>query len=186
MSFPSNTTASAAADPLADPVLVRRLRSVQTLYLALCAGLAGIAFGVGLVVGYALDWQPLAGNLVTVGGVSAATAFAAVVTLLTPVTAVAVGRWKAAGERRAIAAAHPELAGTAELADRKLAGFAAVTFAEAIVTVAVGFAWSVLTHVTADWLMFPLVGLLLAWLAVRYPTMGRARRWLSTDRSPTC
>jgi hypothetical protein len=176
--------ASAAADPLADPAIRRRLGGIQTLYLGLCVGLAGIAFGVGLVVGYALDWQPLAGNLVTVGGYSAATVGAAVVTLLTPFAALAVGRWKAAGERRAIAASHPELAGTAELADRRLAGFAAVTFAEAIVPVGVGFAWSVLTHITADRLMFPLVGLLLAWLAARYPTAARARAWLS-DRSPT-
>lgn len=176
--------ASAAADPLADPVLVRRLRSIQTLYLALWVGLAGIAFGVGMVVGYALDWQPLAGNLVTVGGVSLATAAAAAVTLLTPPAALAVGRWKTAAERRAIAGIHPEVAGTAELADRKLAGFAAATFAEAVVPVGVGFAWSVLTHVTADWLMFPLVGLLLAWLAVRYPTVAKARAWL-VGPSPT-
>ena len=166
-------------DPLADPVLRRRLGGVQTLYLALGAGLTGIALGVGMVVGYALDWQPLAGNLVTVGGVSAVTLAAAVVTLLTPVAALAVGRSKAAAERRAIAQSHPELAGTAELRDRKLAGFAAVTFAEAIVTVAVGFAWSVLTHVTSDWLMFPLVGVLLVWLAARYPTASRARAWLA-------
>lgn len=171
--------ASAAADPLADPVLRRRLGGIQTLYLALCVGLAGIAFGVGLVVGYALDWQPLAGNLVTAGGVSAVTLAAAGVTLLTPFAALAVGRWKAAGERRAIAASHPELAGTAELADRRLTGFAAATFAEAIVAVGVGFAWSVLVHITSDWLLFPLVGLLLTWLAARYPTASRARRWLT-------
>ncbi len=170
--------ASAAADPLADPVVRRRLGGIQTLYLALCVGLAGLAFGVGMVVGYALDWQPLAGNLFTVGGVSLPTVIAAVVTLLTPAVAVAVGRRTAAAERRTIARSHPELAGTVELADRKLAGFAAVTFAEAVVPVVVGFAWSVLVHVTADWRLFPLVGLLLVWLAIRYPTTARAQRWL--------
>lgn len=180
MSSPSNTTASAAADPLADPVARRRLGGLQTLYLGLCVGLAGLAFGVGLVVGYALDWQPLAGNLVTVGGVSLPTVVAAGLTLLTPPAALLLGRRTAASERRAIARAHPELAGTAELADRKLAGFAAVVFAEAVVPVVVGFAWSVLVHVTADWRLFPLVGVLLVWLGVRYPTAGRARAWLAT------
>jgi hypothetical protein len=166
-------------DPLADPVARRRLAAVQTLYLALGVGLAGIAFGVGLVVGYALDWQPLAGNLVTVGGVSAVTLAAAVVTALTPPLALWVGRRRAAAERRAVAAVHPEVVGTPEFTDRALAGFAAATFAEAIVTVGVGFAWSVLTHVTSDWLMFPLVAVLLVWLAVRYPTAGRLRPWLT-------
>jgi len=170
--------ASAAADPLADPVVRRRLGGIQTLYLALCVGLAGLAFGIGMVVGYALDWQPLAGNLVTVGGVALPTVVAAGVTVLTPLVALLIGRRSAAAERQAISRSHPELVGTVELTDRKLAGFASVTFAEAILPIVVGFAWSVLVHVTADWRMFPLVGLLLLWLAARYPTTAKARQWL--------
>jgi hypothetical protein len=176
--------ASAAADPLADPVLRRRLGSIQTLYLGLCGVLAGLAFGIGMVVGYALDWQPLAGNRVTVGGVALPTVVAAGVTLLTPLVALLLGKRAADAERRAIARTHPELAGTAELADRKLAGFAAVVFAEAIVPAVVGFAWSVLVHITADWRMFPLVGLLLVWLLACYPTAARARAWMVSVGGP--
>lgn len=179
MSSPLNTTAFAVVDPFADPVARRRIGALQTLYIGLCVGLAGLAFGVGLVVGYALDWQPLAGHRITFHGVSLPTVLAAVVTILTPPAAIWLGRRTSANERRAIARSHPELAGTTELADRRLTGFAAVVFAEAIVPVVVGFALSVQVHVTADWLMFLLVGLLLIWLGFRYPTTERARAWLA-------
>jgi hypothetical protein len=166
-----------------DPTFARRLASVQTLYLALIAGLAGIAVGVSLVVGYALDWQPLAGNAVTVGGVSAATVVAAVITLVVLPVAVLVGRAKRAADLRAAAAAHPEVAGTDDETDLLLTAFAGATFAEAMVAVGAGFAWSVLFHVTSDWRLLLLVGALLTFLAVRYPTTRRAERWLAAARA---
>ncbi|MFO0849761.1 MAG: hypothetical protein U0871_14590 [Gemmataceae bacterium] len=169
--------------PLADPVLARRLAGVQTLCLAVMTGLAGVAFGVSLVVGYALDWQPLAGNAVTVGGVSAATVVAAGLTLFVPPVAVAVGRWKRAAELRAVAAAHPEIAGTEEEADRLMAAFAGATFAEYAVAAGTGIAWTVLFHLTSDWRTLVLVGALLAFLVARYPTTRRTARWLEEGRA---
>lgn len=166
------------AELLDDPVLRRRLGATQTLCLGFILGLAGIALGISLVVGYALEWQPLAGNAVLVSGISITTVIALVVTLLSPLLAMQLGQRRTEAEVRAIASAHPETIGTSEEADRYFTGFAGATFVEYAVAIVVGLALSILFHINSDPRMLGLVGCLLLFMIVRYPYTSRARRWL--------
>jgi hypothetical protein len=158
--------------PLDDPRLARRLATLRTLCLGVMVFLVGISAGVGLVVWFALDGVPLAGRLVTVGGVSLVTVVAGVLTLAVPVVAVRVGQARGEAGVRELAAE-----GAADDPEKLLEVFAGVTFAEAAVAGGVGFAWAALFHLTSDPLMLAWVGLLIAFLAARYPTAGRARAW---------
>jgi hypothetical protein len=160
-------------DPLADPVLARRLAAIRTLCLAVVVGLVGIAAGVSLIVGYALDGQPLAGNAVTVQGLPLPTLVAATLAV------VAVGVARRLGRHRPVPLPHPELAGSPEAHDARLNGFAAAAFAEFAVAAGTGFACCALMHVTADYRLLAVVGGLVLYLAARFPTAARARRWLA-------
>jgi hypothetical protein len=158
--------------PLDAPRHVRRLAALRFLCAGLMLALVVISVGVGMVVWYVLEGLPLAGRRVTVGGVSLPTVVTGVLTLAVPVVALWVGRSRGEAGLRALAAEGPD-----DDAEKLLDVFAGVTFAEYAVAGGVGFAWAVLFHLTSDPLMLLWIGALLAFMALRYPTSGRARAW---------
>jgi hypothetical protein len=168
---------SEPAHPLDAPLLARRLQVVRALCTAMIAGVVVVVLGVVSVLTFVFDWGPLAGHRVTVGGVSVLTPVAAVLTLATPAVAMAVGGSQTRAGVRKLAADPPAPPGREADAEGLVGVFAGATFAEYAVTAAVGFAWAVVLHATADPLMLVWVAGLLAFLAVRYPTDRRARGW---------
>lgn len=163
--------ATADPHPLDEPIAARRLGVLRTLCQGIAAGLVVITAGVWLVVRQVFGGQPLAGNLVTLAGVSAVTVGAAVLTAVAVPVALWAGRAKAAAVLRELAA-RPE-----GDADQLLDAFAAGTFAAYAVAAVWGFLCAAVFHLTTDPLMIALVGVVLAVMAVRYPTTGRAKAW---------
>jgi hypothetical protein len=156
------------AHPLDAPDLARRLRVVRTLCRGAILGVAGLNTAVGLIVWHVLGGVPLAGNMVRLGGVSAATVVAGVLAAAAPGVALAVSAGRVRAGLRELPA--PD-------SDGLVGVFAAATFAEYAVVAGLGFACAALLHLTADPLMFAWVGWLLAFLVVRFPTTRRARAW---------
>jgi hypothetical protein len=166
---------TAPAHPLDGPRLVRRLAALRGLCSVLMLALVVISAGFGLVVWYVLDGLPLAGRLVTIGGLSVITVATGVLTPLVPVVALWAGRRRGEAGLRELAA-EPSAGDEAD-AERLVDVFAGQTFTEYAVAGGVGFAWAVLFHVTSDPLMLLWVGGLVVFMAVRLPTTARARRW---------
>ena len=158
--------------PLDAPRHVRRLANLRLLCLGLMLMLAVLSAGIGMVVWFVLEGLPLAGRRVTVGGVSLPTVVTGVLTLAVPVVALWVGRSRGEAWLSALAAEGPD-----DDTEKLLDVFAGVTFAEYAVAGGVGFAWATLFHLTSDPLMLLWVGGLIAFMALRYPTTGRARAW---------
>jgi hypothetical protein len=166
-------------DPLEDPAFARRVASLQTLCLGVIVGLVGITVGFWMVVWFALDGIPLAGNFFQIAGVSVVVWAAGLLTAAAMIAAPAVGRAKGRAGLARVAAGHPELAGSEDEAERVFDVFAAVVFAEYAVAGGTAFALAVTFHLTS---LFPVVGCvaaLLLFLAARYPTAGRARTWFA-------
>jgi hypothetical protein len=91
--------------------------------------------------------------------------------------AVAAGGLQTRAGVRKLAADPPVPPGPPADADGLVGVFAAATFAEYAVACAVGFAWAVLLHATADPLMLVWIAGLVGFLAARYPTDRRAKAW---------
>lgn len=166
-------------DPFEDPAFARRVASLQTLCLGVIVGLVGITVGFWMVVWFALDGIPLAGNLFQIAGVSVVIWVAGLLTASAMIAAPAVGRSRGRAGLARVAAAHPELAGSDDEAERVFDVFAAVVFAEYAVAGGTAFFLAVTFHVTS---LFPVVGCvaaLLGFLGARYPTGGRAERWFA-------
>jgi hypothetical protein len=168
------------ASYLDSPEFAHRIGALRALGLAFALILAGITTGISMVVWFALDGVPLAGNLYKVGGVPVPTIVAGVIVLLTPVAAVLVGRAQGRAGMRQIAVSHPELAGSADEAERLADAFSAVVHAESAMTLLVGFGCAVLFHVTTDPVLLVGVGFLVLILVVRRPSLERARTWMAT------
>jgi hypothetical protein len=166
----------AFADP---PNFPRRLAALRNLVLAFALILAGVTVGFWMVVRFALDGVPLAGNRYKLGGVPIPTLIAVAVVLATPVVAILAGRARGRSGVRQVAAAHPELAGSSDEVDRLLDAFAGVVFAESAVVFGAGFASAILFHITTDLVILAGVGLLVSFLLVRRPSAERARAWIA-------
>ena len=163
---------------LDSPEFARRVGVLRTLGLGFALVLSVVTVGFGMVVWFALDGVPLAGNLYKLAGVPVPTLAATVVVLATPFVAVAAGQARGRAGVRAVAAAHPELAGSADEADHLVDAFAGVVYAESAVAFGAGFACAVLFHITTDPVILAGVGMLVAFLVIRRPTLNRARDWL--------
>ena len=158
--------------PLDPPRHVRRLATLRFLCLGLMMLLVVITVGIGMVIWYVLGGVPLAGRRFVVGGVSLPTVVTGVLTLAVPVVALWAGRRRGEAELRALASE-----GEDDDAEKLLDVFAGQTFAEYAVAGGFGFACAVVFHLTSDPLMLAWVGGLIGFMALRYPTTGRARAW---------
>lgn len=167
-------------DPSAAPQFAaRRVGSLQTLCQGVIVGVVGITVGFWIVVATIFGGVPIAGNLFRLGGVSVVVWAAALVSIAALVAAMMVGRSRGRVGLARVAAAHPELAGSAEEADRVFDVFAAVVFAEYAVAGGTALALAVTFHLTS---LFPLLGfvaVLVLFLLMRYPTAGWAKVWLT-------
>lgn len=163
--------------PFDRPDVIRRLMTLRTLSLGMMLGLAGISGVVMMIVHFALDGLPIAGRLMTVGGVSMVTVVAGVITLIIiPVTQfLASGRVERGLDELAARPRddHPE--GLLDL-------FAGYTFTCQIVPLMIGFCWAALMHLTADPLMLLWVSFLIGFMIVHYPTTVRAQNWYNQMR----
>ena len=166
-------------DPFEDPAVARRVASLQTLCLGVIVGLVGITLGFWLVVHFALDGIPLMGNLVRIAGVSVVVWIAALLTVAAMIAAPLVGREKQRTGLARVAAAHPELAGSEDEAERVFDVFAASVFAEYAVAGGTAFVLAVAFHVTSLVGVVGCVAALLLFLIARYPSAGRAKKWFA-------
>jgi hypothetical protein len=146
----------------------------------LCGGMTlglGVVTAIAvMVVQFALDGQPIAGNAVQFAGLSAVSWAALGLAIAAPV----IGLTVAAAQTRAgvdkLAADHsPAEADTDRT--RLLDVFAAVVFIEYAVAEGTGVLCALLYHLTADAAVLVGVGIQLAFMVLRFPTNARVRRW---------
>jgi hypothetical protein len=81
-----------AVHPFDEPLAAHRLGALRTLCQVMIGALIVITLGVWMVVWKVFGGEPLAGNLVTVGGVSALTWACGAITLVVAPLVVWVGR----------------------------------------------------------------------------------------------
>lgn len=163
---------------LESPAFAHRIGALRALGLGFALVLTGVTLGFGMVIWFALDGVPLAGNLYRVAGIPVPTLVATVVVLATPFAAVAIGRARGRKGVAHVAAAHPELAGSIDEAEHLVDAFAGVVYAESAVAFGAGFACAVLFHITTDPVILAEVGLLAGFLLARRPTLRQAREWI--------
>jgi len=166
-------------DPLDDPAFARRLGVLRSLCQVVIGGLVVVTGGFWMVVWFALGGIPLAGNLYRIAGVSVVIWVAGLLTVAAPFVAIAVGRARGRAALSRVAAAHPELAGSADEAERVFDAFAAAVFAEYAVAGGTALALAVTFHLTS---LFPVLGgvaALVLFLVARLPTAGRAKKWFT-------
>ena len=170
-------------DPSVAPDFPRRVGSLQTLCQGVIVAVVGITFGFWVVVATVFGGVPIAGNLFQIGGVSVVVWAAGLLTLAAPIVAIAVGWWRGRAGLARVAAAHPELAGSADEAGRVFDVFAAVVFAEYSVAAGTALALAVAFHLTSLFAILGCVAVLVLFLGVRYPTAERAKTWLGEARA---
>ncbi len=160
--------------PLDRRDLVTRFAGLRLICAALIFGMCMVAVLIAMVVHFALDGQPLAGNGLQVAGVAVVSWFAVAAALAAPVLAVTVSRSTASSGVAKLAEEKPS--GDAEI-DGLASIFATATFLEFAITEGVGLACGILYHVTADPLMLGSVAFLAGFLILRFPTTSRMKSW---------
>jgi hypothetical protein len=151
-----------------------RLIVFRAICAILAGGLALITVLIGLVVRFALDGQPIAGNAVQVAGVSVVTLAAVGAAAIAPMVALAIS---SAQQRSALTAAAANPPDPDEDRNRLLDIFAASLFVEYGIVESAGFACALLYHLTADWVLLAAVFGMIAFMIARFPTTTRAIRW---------
>lgn len=165
-----------AVHPFDEPLAAHRLGALRTLCQVMIGAVIVITLGVWMVVLKVFGGEPLAGNLVTVGGVSALTWACAAITLVVAPLVFWVGRRRGEAGLR-------QLEGRAG-ADEYLEVFAGATFASYAVAIGWGFLSAIIFHLTADPIMLGLVAVIVGVMIVRYPTTGRAKAWFDRAVNP--
>ena len=155
----------------------QKLSVIRTVCLGMMVILAGIAFGFSLVVYFALDGIALAGNMLSVGGVSILAIGAGVLTPFVPLVAWKVGQSKRAAGVRKLVDAHPEVIGSEAETEGLLDAYAGGKFTEYAIATGVGFVWAIVFHVISSPLMLAWIAVLIGFLAVRFPTVSNAKSW---------
>jgi len=153
----------------------------QALFRAMCAGMVVflliVSAGFWLIVTYALDGVPLAGNRLLIEGVPVVTIVATMVTVIVPFIAWRVGRAKGDAAVRRMLRDHPEVVGPDADAERLMNAVAGRVFGTHAVLVGVGFAWAILLHLTSSPGLLGCIGVVVAVMVAWHPTAGRVRRW---------
>lgn len=166
--------------PMDAPEHAGRRALFRTVTLGMAALLVVVTVGFGLVVTFALDNVPLAGNWRTVGGVPALTAAAGLLTPLVVALAVVHGRVRMAQVVRRARTDHPEVAGPDADGDRIMTAVGARLFGTLIVLLAGGFVCAVLYHLTSSPGLLGCVGVFAGAMLVFYPSGGRVMGWYNT------
>jgi hypothetical protein len=154
--------------PLDRPDLAGRFAGLRLISAGMILGMVMVATLIAMVVHFALDGQPLAGNGVRIGGLSVLSWGALFVAATAPVVALVVSA-------RATAAGLAKLP-TADV-DGIVGVLATATFIEFAVTEAAGVLCALLYHVTADPLMLGCVAALAGFLVLRFPSPTRTKSW---------
>jgi len=165
-----------AVHPFDEPLAVHRLGALRTLCQVMIGALIVITLGVWMVVLKVFGGEPLAGNLVTLGGVSALTWACGAITLVVVPLMFWVGRQRGEAGLRQL----DGRTGT----DEYLQVFAGATFASYAVAIAWGFLCAILFHLTADPIMLGLVAVIVGAMVARYPTTARAKAWFDRAVNP--
>lgn len=163
------------AHPFDDPLAAHRLGALRTLCQVMIGALVLITLGVWMVVLKVFGGEPLAGNLVTLGGVSALTWACGTITLVVAPLALWFGRKRAEAGLQRI-----EKTGT----DEYLEVFGGATFASYAVALAWGFFCAILFHLTADPIMLGLVAVIVGVMLLCFPTTARAKAWFDHAVNP--
>ncbi len=154
--------------PLDRPDLAGRFAGLRLISAGMIVGMVMIAVLIAMVVHFALDGQPLAGNGVRIAGLSVLSWGAMFVAMAAPFVAL-------------FASAKATNDGLAKLPTANVDGivgvFATATFIEFAVTEAAGILCALLYHVTADPLMLGCVAALAGFLVVRFPSASRTKSW---------
>lgn len=167
---------SDAQHPLDRPGASDRLAALRVLCGGLASGLVAVMAIAFLIVQFALDGQPIAGNAVQVAGLSVVTWLA----LALAVTAPAVGLLISASVTNtglARIASQPNADGPDGDRAGLLDVFATAKFAEFGVAESAGISCALLYHLTADAALIGAVVALVGFLALRFPTNAHVRRW---------
>lgn len=157
-----------------------------TVLRVLCGGLIGgmiaVTAIVVLVVQFALDGQPIAGNAVQIRGLSAVTLAAVGLAVAAPILGLLIsGVQTRAGLKKL--AAEPTPSDLQSDRGRLLDVFAAATFTEFAIVEGAGIVCALLYHLTADTGLLAAVAALAVYMVFRFPTAARIRRWYDTAES---
>ena len=163
--------------PLDDIEFAQKRSGIRILCAGMIVALLGISIGVWLVVNFALEGRPLAGNLLLVGGISITTIIAVAVALVTPFAAISISEARTEAGLRNIAAGHPELIGSRIDVERLLTLFHSVVFLQFALAFGAAFASAVLLHITSDPILLGCIGLQVGFMILRFPTTTRTKRW---------
>ncbi|MGL6096480.1 MAG: hypothetical protein ACRC7O_11870, partial [Fimbriiglobus sp.] len=148
---------------------------VRVVSAAMIVGLGFWAGVVGLVVWFALDNEPIAGNAVQFGGVSVVTWAGLLIALTAPLAGAVISANVFRAELAKLAAEPPDPP-DAE-AEKFATVFGTGTFLEFAIAESAAGITALLYHLTADAVMLAALIVPAAVLIARFPTAGRARRW---------
>lgn len=168
---------STGSHPLDIQEFAQKLSVIRVACRGMIVILAGIAIGFSLVVYFALDGIPLAGNLLNIGGVSILAIITGLLTPVVPVVAWKVGQNRREEGIRKLVKQHPETMSTDADVEGLVEAFAGGTFLEYAICTGVGFVWAVVFHVISSPLMLVWIAFLILFLAFRFPSLARTKVW---------
>jgi hypothetical protein len=167
--------------PLDVQEFAQKLSIIRTVSLGMIVVLTVVSFGFALVVFYALDGVPLAGNRFTVEGIAVPALVALAVTPLMPILAFVYGRKRRAAALAKMLTDHPEVVGEEADTERLLNAFAGGQFAESAMLFGTGLTWAILFHVISSPIVLGCIGFLVVVLAVRFPFSFRVKSWFDAE-----
>ena len=167
--------------PLDAPEFVQKLTLLRTVRLGMMAVLVVASAGFAMVVFYALDGVPLAGNRFTVRGVSVLALAGVAVTPFVPLAAYLAGRSKRAALIERMNLDHPEVVGPEVDTERLLNAYAGGQFTESAVAFSAGLTLAIVFHVISSPLLLGCIGVIVLYLAARFPFAGRVKGWFDAE-----
>jgi len=167
--------------PLDAPEFVQKLALLRTVRLGMMAVLVVASVGFSFVVFFALDGVPLAGNRYTIDGVSVLALAGVVVTPFVPLAAYLAGRSKRAALVERMGLDHPEVVGPEADTERLLNAYAGGQFTEAAVAFSAALLMAIVFHVISSPLLLGCIGVLVLYLAARFPFAGRVKAWFDAE-----
>ena len=167
--------------PLDAQESAQKLSVLRTVSLGMMAVIVVVSVGFALVVFYALDGVPLAGNRFTVGGVSVLAVAGVAATPVVLLAAFLAGRAKRAALVRRMNLDHPEVVGPEADAERLLNAFAGGQFTESAVAFGSALFLAILFHVISSPLLLACIAAIVLFLAARFPFARRVQGWFDAE-----
>ena len=167
--------------PLDAPEYAQKLTLMRTVSLGMMAVIAVVSVGFALVVFYALDGVPLAGNRLTVGNVSVLALAGVAGTPFVPLAAYLAGRAKRAALVGRMALDHPEVVGPDADAERLVNAYAGGQFTESAAAFSYSLFLAIVFHVISSPLLLGCIAVMVLFLAARFPFTGRVKGWFDAQ-----